>query len=94
MNDNERILELTVKYRPQVPVILATTLAQTARQCSGYNKNVYAVVVDEADASTMGGAAIAQITEQGFVEAGDVVVMIMQLADSICESPIVRCVQL
>ena len=27
MNDNERILELTVKYRPQVPVILATTNA-------------------------------------------------------------------
>ena len=94
VNDNERILELTVKYRPQVPVILATTNAQKARQTSGYNKNVYPVVVAEADPSTMGGEAIAQITAQGFAEAGDCVVMIMQLADSICESPIVRCVQL
>jgi len=94
VNDNERILELTVKYRPQVPVILATTNAQKARQTSGYNKNVYPVVVADADPSTMGGEAIAQITAQGFAEAGDCVVMIMQLADSICESPIVRCVQL
>ena len=96
MNDNERILELTVKYRPQVPVILATTVAQKARQCCGYNKNVYGMVVQEADPSAMGMEALAQMTTQGFVEsgAGDVVVMIMQLQDAICESPVVRCVQL
>jgi pyruvate kinase len=91
VTDSERYVGMITKYRPNVPIVLATSDDQFVRQASGYMKNVEAFHLDS---SAEGGfeaplrASLSKAVAAGVIVAGDLVVATMRVQSDIADTPI------